>query len=96
MLRHIKDIKSPIAVASAKHALRRDKRDAKAGLGLDSVPRVDRNGQLLVGVKEEKVVRNTRLHFPPVLLPVGKDRDGGDGGGGGGGRERDWREWVVY
>ncbi|KAI5474275.1 MAKKKK cascade protein kinase regulator Ste50, partial [Pseudohyphozyma bogoriensis] len=68
MLRHMKDIKSPITVASAKHALRRDKRDAKAGVGLDKPPAMDRNGQAMT-------IRNTRLHYPPVLLPVGKDKE---------------------
>lgn len=33
--------------------------------------------------------RPTRLHHPPVLLPVGKERDGGGGGGGGGGKSED-------
>lgn len=74
MLRHIKDIKSPIAVASAKHALRRDKRPANAGIGLEKPPSMARDGTVLV-------VRNNRLHYPPVLLPVGKDKVGGDGGG---------------
>ncbi|KAM0751989.1 RA-domain-containing protein [Meredithblackwellia eburnea MCA 4105] len=75
MLRHIKDIKSPITVASAKHAARKDRRPPNAGAGLDRPPLTDRQGGQL---------RLTRLHHPPVLLPVGKDRDkeaGKEGGG---------------
>lgn len=67
MLRHIKDIKSPIAVASAKHAARRDKRAPNIGHGVDKTPTVNRDGAL---------ARPTRLHHPPVLLPVGKDKEG--------------------
>lgn len=69
MLRHIKDIKSPIAVATAKHALRRDKRPANAGVGLDKPPAMARDGTTL------STTRGTRLHHPPVLLPVGGGRD---------------------
>lgn len=69
MLRHIKDIKSPIAVASAKHAARKEKRSVNAGAGLDKPPVVNRDGTTLA------ISRATRLHQPPVLLPVGKDRD---------------------
>lgn len=65
MLRHIKDIKSPITVASAKHAMRRDRRPANAGAGLDRPPVTDRQGVTMA--------RPTRLHHPPVLLPLGKD-----------------------
>lgn len=67
MLRNIKDIKSPITVASAKHAMRRDRRPANAGTGLDRPPIMDHQGAA--------IARPTRLHHPPVLLPVGKDRD---------------------
>lgn len=70
MLRHIKDIKSPIAVASAKHAARRDKRAANAGVGLDRPPAMNRDGT--------SISRPTRLHHPPVLLPVGKDKPEGE------------------
>ncbi|KAL8292477.1 hypothetical protein RQP46_001089 [Phenoliferia psychrophenolica] len=68
MLRHIKDIKSPITVASAKHAMRRDRRPANAGAGLDRPPATDRQGA--------PMARPTRLHHPPVLLPLGKDKEG--------------------
>jgi len=72
MLRHIKDIKSPIAVASAKHAARRDKRAANAGVGLDRPPTASRDGAVLtVLVGGGGMARPTRLHHPPVLLPVG-------------------------
>lgn len=72
MLRHIKDIKSPIAVASAKHSARRDKRAANAGAGLDRPPALNRDGTSLS--------RPTRLHHPPVLFAVGKDKEkGGEG-----------------
>lgn len=73
MLRHIKDIKSPIAVASAKHALRRDKRAANAGAGLDKPPATTREGV--------PISRANRLHQAPVLLPLGKDKEkmGGEG-----------------
>ncbi|KAK4051136.1 hypothetical protein OIV83_002958 [Microbotryomycetes sp. JL201] len=67
MLRHIKDIKSPIVLATAKHAARRDKRGANIGVGLDKAP-TNRDGQVAVTPS-----RPTRLHHPPVLLPVGKD-----------------------
>ncbi|KAM0787628.1 hypothetical protein ACM66B_003694 [Microbotryomycetes sp. NB124-2] len=67
MLRHIKDIKSPIVLATAKHAARRDRRGANIGVGLDKAP-TNRDGQVAVTPS-----RPTRLHHPPVLLPVGKD-----------------------
>lgn len=67
MLRHIKDIKSPIAVATGKHALRRDKRPANAGIGVDKPPTTTKDGQL--------ISRANRLHHPPVLLPLAKDKD---------------------
>ncbi|KAK4056811.1 hypothetical protein OIO90_002060 [Microbotryomycetes sp. JL221] len=77
MLRHIKDIKSPIVLATAKHAARRDKRGANVGVGLDKAP-TNRDGQVAVMPS-----RPTRLHHPPVLLPVGKDsqekKEGGSG-----------------
>jgi hypothetical protein len=73
MLRHIKDIKSPIAVASAKHAARREKRSPNAGVGLDKPPSVNRDGSSLVPAPFTK--GTTRLHQAPVLLPVGKDRE---------------------
>ena len=39
MLRHLKDIRSPIAVAASKHATRREKRAKEAGgLGVGSAP----------------------------------------------------------
>lgn len=72
MLRHIKDIKSPIAVASAKHAARREKRAAGIGGGVDKTPSVNRDGVEAVKMTAQ---RPTRLHHPPVLLPVGKDKE---------------------
>jgi hypothetical protein len=79
MLRHIKDIKSPIAVASAKHAARRDKRLPGIGGGVDrSLMGATRDGSpatATVGANGlAPNARPTRLHHPPVLLPVGKDR----------------------
>ncbi|KAK4701569.1 protein STE50, partial [Phenoliferia sp. Uapishka_3] len=77
MLRHIKDIKSPITVASAKHALRRDRRPPNAGAGLDRPPVTDRQGAAMA------TARPTRLHHPPVLLPLGRDTQGeGEGDDG--------------
>ncbi|SCV67793.1 BQ2448_5404 [Microbotryum intermedium] len=64
MLRHIKDIKSPIAFATAKHAAKREKRAPGIGNGVDKVPTTNRDGVS---------ARPTRLHHPPVLLPVGKE-----------------------
>ena len=66
-LRHLRDIKSPIAVAALKHEARRAKRSANAGVGLDKPPSQSRDGSTFT--------RATRLHHPPVLLPVGRDRD---------------------
>lgn len=88
MLRHIKDIKSPIAVASAKHAARREKRAAGVGAGVDKTPSVNRDGVEAVKISASAMtaMRPTRLHHPPVLLPVGKDKekerekDGGETG----------------
>ncbi|GAA5855356.1 hypothetical protein JCM8547_009047 [Rhodosporidiobolus lusitaniae] len=81
MLRHIKDIKSPIAVASAKHAARRDKRLPGIGVGVDrSLMGTTRDGSPAVGANGlAPNARPTRLHHPPVLLPVGKDRDKKEG-----------------
>ncbi|SCZ93173.1 BZ3500_MvSof-1268-A1-R1_Chr6-2g08507 [Microbotryum saponariae] len=64
MLRHIKDIKSPIAFATAKHAAKKEKRAPGIGNGVDKVPTMNRDGVS---------ARPTRLHHPPVLLPVGKE-----------------------
>ncbi|GAA5958490.1 hypothetical protein JCM21900_001486 [Sporobolomyces salmonicolor] len=98
MLRHIKDIKSPIAVASAKHAARREKRPPGIGGGVErSLMGVNRDGSGISGGGGGGAPANglgpnarpTRLHHPPVLLPVGKERDGTadeeakDGGAGG-------------
>lgn len=78
MLRHIKDIKSPISVASAKHAARREKRLPGVGTGVErSLMGVNRDGSSTV-VNASGLVGNarpTRLHHPPVLLPVGKERE---------------------
>jgi len=81
MLRHIKDIKSPISVASAKHAARREKRQPGVGGGVErSLMGVNRDGSVttnasgLVGN-----ARPTRLHHPPVLLPVGKKEEDEEG-----------------
>lgn len=58
--RHIKDIKSPIAVAGAKHAARREKRL--------------KEGKTITGEGKEGPIREftraTRLHHPAVLQPV--------------------------
>ncbi|GAA5880250.1 hypothetical protein JCM1840_003408 [Sporobolomyces johnsonii] len=99
MLRHIKDIKSPIAVASAKHAARREKRPPGVGGGVErSLMGVNRDGSGIPGGGGGGAPANglgpnarpTRLHHPPVLLPVGKEREaaaadeeGKDGGAGG-------------
>jgi len=60
MLRHIKDIKSPIAVANQKHAARREKRV--------------KDGKHITGEGKEGPIREftraTRLHHPTVLMPV--------------------------
>lgn len=60
MLRHIKDIKSPIAVAHGKHAARREKRA--------------KEGRTITGEGKEGSIRDftraTRLHHPNVLMPV--------------------------
>ncbi|GAA6021119.1 hypothetical protein JCM10207_003375 [Rhodosporidiobolus poonsookiae] len=82
MLRHIKDIKSPIAVASAKHAARRDKRPPGIGGGVErSLMGVTRDGSPATAATTANGLapnaRPTRLHHPPVLLPVGKDRKDG-------------------
>lgn len=60
MLRHIKDIKSPIAVAHTKHAARREKRL--------------KEGKHIIGEGKEGSIRDftraTRLHHPTNLQPV--------------------------
>lgn len=60
MLRHIKDIKSPIAVAHTKHAARREKRI--------------KEGKHIIGEGREGSIREftraTRLHHPTNLQPV--------------------------
>ncbi|GAA6062907.1 hypothetical protein JCM10212_004356 [Sporobolomyces blumeae] len=104
MLRHIKDIKSPISVAAAKHAQRRDKRPNGVGSGVErSLMGVNRDGSAAPSAGQatgpanglQPNARPTRLHHPPVLLPVGKERDkatlgedepgeGGAGAGAGG------------
>ncbi|BGP39738.1 hypothetical protein JCM10450v2_003707 [Rhodotorula kratochvilovae] len=93
MLRHIKDIKSPIAVATAKHAARRDKRPPGIGGGVErSLMGVNRDGTAnpaaagAAGAGANGLgpnARPTRLHHPPVLLPVGKDKgdEGADAAG---------------
>ncbi|GAA5943117.1 Ste50p [Sporobolomyces koalae] len=76
MLRHIKDIKSPISVASAKHAARREKRQPGVGSGVErSLMGVNRDGSVVNASGLVGNARPTRLHHPPVLLPVGKERD---------------------
>ncbi|GAA94076.1 uncharacterized protein L969DRAFT_96656 [Mixia osmundae IAM 14324] len=62
LLRHIRDIKSPIAVAAAKHAARMEKR-AKDGQTTTST-----------ATAHKDYTRNTRLHHPPVLQPVGRSQ----------------------
>ncbi|GAA5990518.1 hypothetical protein JCM11641_006116 [Rhodosporidiobolus odoratus] len=99
MLRHVKDIKSPIAVAAGKHASRREKRATGVGGGVerslmgstrDGTPVLGANGggaSQSQGGQAAQVganglapnARPTRLHHAPVLLPVGKDRDGASG-----------------
>ena len=93
MLRHIKDIKSPIAVATAKHAARKDKRPAGIGGGVErSLMGVNRDGSAAPASSSSSAsttpanglqgnARPTRLHHPPVLLPVGKDKGAGAGAG---------------
>ncbi|ORY88044.1 hypothetical protein BCR35DRAFT_301948 [Leucosporidium creatinivorum] len=49
-----------------KHAARREKRGAGVGGGVDRALTVNRDGV---------ASRPTRLHHPPVLLPVGKDKE---------------------
>ncbi|GAA5855687.1 hypothetical protein JCM9279_003303 [Rhodotorula babjevae] len=101
MLRHIKDIKSPIAVATAKHAARRDKRPAGIGGGVErSLMGVNRDGSAAPASASATTTpanglqgnaRPTRLHHPPVLLPVGKDKDkdkGDEAGEGEGGADK--------
>jgi hypothetical protein len=60
MLRHIKDIKSPIALAQSKHAARREKRL--------------KEGKHISGEGREGSIRDfsraTRLHHPTNLQPV--------------------------
>ncbi|GAA5909784.1 hypothetical protein JCM6882_002672 [Rhodosporidiobolus microsporus] len=98
MLRHIKDIKSPIAVASAKHAARRDKRPPGIGGGVErSLMGATRDGSAAGASAQPPAsglapnARPTRLHHPPVLLPVGKEREkGGDEAAAGG--EKDEKE----
>lgn len=106
MLRHIKDIKSPIAVASAKHATRRDKRPPGIGDGVErSLMGVNRDGSAAATGAGAAVgavttppanglapnARPTRLHHPPVLLPVAKAGGGGDEGDAVEGDRRDDR-----
>ncbi|GAA5963678.1 hypothetical protein JCM3765_003541 [Sporobolomyces pararoseus] len=72
MLRHIKDIKSPISVAAAKHAARRDKRLPGVGGGVErSLMGTNRDGTTTNASGLVGNARPTRLHHPPVLLPVG-------------------------
>ena len=77
MLRHIKDIKSPISVASAKHAARREKRQPGVGGGVErSLMGVNRDGSIVTNASGlVGNARPTRLHHPPVLLPVGKKEE---------------------
>ncbi|GAA6041056.1 hypothetical protein JCM8097_004693 [Rhodosporidiobolus ruineniae] len=96
MLRHIKDIKSPIAVASAKHAARREKRPPGIGGGVErSLMGVTRDGTPAPPGSSTSSAppaaganglapnaRPTRLHHAPVLLPVGKDREKEEGADG--------------
>lgn len=100
MLRHIKDIKSPIAVASAKHAARRDKRPPGIGGGVErSLMGVNRDGSAAPSASTLTPAnglgpnaRPTRLHHPPVLLPVGKDKAAEDAGEGSGADRKDEKE----
>ncbi|GAA5997712.1 uncharacterized protein JCM10292_006761 [Rhodotorula paludigena] len=95
MLRHIKDIKSPIAVATAKHAARRDKRPAGIGGGVErSLMGVNRDGTAAPPPSNGlgPNVRPTRLHHPPVLLPVGKDKGGDEAGAGAEGADGDKKD----
>ncbi|CAE6455355.1 unnamed protein product [Rhizoctonia solani] len=66
-LRHIKDIRSPIAVAqqkqAARSAQRRDSPDGATGSSL----RVDNR---VASPNMPAYSRNTRLHLPPVLQPI--------------------------
>lgn len=100
MLRHIKDIKSPIAVASAKHAARRDKRPPGIGGGVErSLMGVNRDGSAAPSATTTTPAnglgpnaRPTRLHHPPVLLPVGKDKAAEEAGDGSGADQKDEKE----
>lgn len=101
MLRHIKDIKSPIAVASAKHSARREKRPPGIGGGTErSLMGVNRDGSATAAATSATATatspganglapnaRPTRLHHPPVLLPVGKAAGGEEGEGADAGAE---------
>lgn len=98
MLRHIKDIKSPIAVATAKHAARRDKRPPGIGGGVErSLMGVNRDGTANASAAGANGLalnaRPTRLHHPPVLLPVGKDK--GDEAGEGAAGEGDKKDEAA-
>ncbi|BGP24212.1 MAKKKK cascade protein kinase regulator Ste50 [Rhodotorula toruloides] len=100
MLRHIKDIKSPIAVASAKHAARRDKRPPGIGGGVErSLMGVNRDGSAAPSAPTLTPAnglgpnaRPTRLHHPPVLLPVGKDKAAEEAGDGSNADRKDEKE----
>ncbi|BGP70047.1 hypothetical protein NBRC10513v2_003400 [Rhodotorula toruloides] len=100
MLRHIKDIKSPIAVASAKHAARRDKRPPGIGGGVErSLMGVNRDGSAAPSASTLTPAnglgpnaRPTRLHHPPVLLPVGKDKAAEEAGDGASADRKDEKE----
>ncbi|KAF8325835.1 uncharacterized protein EI90DRAFT_3018898 [Cantharellus anzutake] len=65
MLRHIKDIRSPIAVAQQKQSMRI--REAVAN-NLSQLPKGANAAQNAVAAAPYS--RNTRLHQPPVLHPV--------------------------
>lgn len=79
MLRHIKDIKSPIAGAHAKHAARREKRL--------------REGKHVSGEGREGSIREftraTRLHHPTNLQPVARSPNSPNPGTSGLGNDGD-------
>lgn len=64
MLRHIKDIRSPIALAQQKQMQR-----IRSGDETDGPSRADANGNAS-GSAPPAYSRNTRLHHAPVLQPI--------------------------
>lgn len=73
-LRHIKDIRSPIAVAQQKQAsrsaARRDSPDASGTASGAATPAAKRGEQAYSSPNLPAYTRNTRLHLPPVLQPI--------------------------